>query len=86
MNAYGSFRHASKAPHDDGNGAANRARRRDDHGDASDPDKPIPPDPGKVTDFELEEEGDTDETAALTKTRRKKGLPHGSPEIRCHSG
>jgi hypothetical protein len=24
-----------------------------DHGDAADPDQPIPPDPGKVTDFEL---------------------------------
>ena len=27
-----------------------------DKGDAADPDQPIPPDPGKVTDFELGDE------------------------------
>ncbi|MBN8728341.1 MAG: hypothetical protein J0H15_11665 [Xanthomonadales bacterium] len=35
---------------------AARARGERSDGDAADPDQPIPPDPGKVTDFELDDE------------------------------
>lgn len=61
MKARAPSRRTAEAPHDDRHGAADRKRRRDDDrrgddGDASDPDTPIPPDPGKVTDFELDEE------------------------------
>lgn len=55
---------------------ASPARRLREGGDASDPRQPIPPDPGKTTDVEIDEDAGPAPPRREEKTRtEKKGPP-----------